>query len=274
MKISCWCSLSAWWLPPPGTWRKVLLEPLCGVRAVNAGLRDDRRGHHSQQYYTGTATTCCCWSPSGGCCGQPSGPPYRLEQSTDDEPASRWVDLAPRLAHACHSFPAVVGLWTCTPTGPRSPAQLSSPGGMSATLVLGLFVFFKQFPLDRQLISLLDQSRRSYANCSGCKLTWFRKEKLRRWASWLPVPPTRSNIPWPAILGYPNCWRRRAPCRASRPRWPKRSGSRRDAPAPVADLLSFSQQNPSEKVLVDVSALVQRALQMHEVQVQRPQHPG
>src|SRR4029077_20790546 len=35
----------------------------------------------------------------------------------------------------------------------------------------------------------------------------------------------------------------------------------------VADLLSFSQQSPSEKVLVDVTAVVQRALQMHEVQV-------
>jgi signal transduction histidine kinase len=35
----------------------------------------------------------------------------------------------------------------------------------------------------------------------------------------------------------------------------------------VADLLSFSQQNPSEKILVDVAALVQRALQMHDAQI-------
>ena len=35
----------------------------------------------------------------------------------------------------------------------------------------------------------------------------------------------------------------------------------------VADLLSFSQQNPSEKILIDVGGLVQRALQMNDVQI-------
>jgi signal transduction histidine kinase len=139
---------------------------------------------------------------------------------------------------------------------------------MAAILVLGLFVFLKQFLLDRQLISLLDESRRSYENLQRLQTHLVQKEKLASLGQLVAGAAHEINNPLAAILGYSELLASQTSLQGEQASMALRIGQQaRRTRDLVTDLLSFSQQSPSEKVLVDVTAVVQRALQMHEVQV-------
>jgi signal transduction histidine kinase len=192
-----------------------------------------------------------------------------LESFPDMEPASRWVDLAPRLAMVAILSLPLLGLWTLyADKGPPHLRNFRLLVTMAATLVLGLFVFLKQFLLDRQLISLLDESRRSYENLQRLQTHLVQKEKLASLGQLVAGAAHEINNPLAAILGYSELLASQTSLKGEQASMAQRIGQQaRRTRDLVADLLSFSQQSPSEKVLVDVTAVVQRALQMHEVQV-------
>jgi signal transduction histidine kinase len=192
-----------------------------------------------------------------------------LESFPDMEPASRWVDLAPRLAMVAILSLPLLGLWTLyADKGPPHLRNFRLLVTMAATLVLGLFVFLKQFLLDRQLISLLDESRRSYENLQRLQTHLVQKEKLASLGQLVAGAAHEINNPLAAILGYSELLASETSLKGDQASMAQRIGQQaRRTRDLVADLLSFSQQSPSEKVLVDVTAVVQRALQMHEVQI-------
>jgi signal transduction histidine kinase len=192
-----------------------------------------------------------------------------LETSAADEPASRWVDLAPRLAMIAILSLPLLGLWALfTDAGPAPLRTFRLLVTLAATLVLGLFVFFKQFLLDRQLISLLDESRRSYENLQRLQTHLVQKEKLASLGQLVAGAAHEINNPLAAILGYSELLASQTSLRGEQASMAHKIGQQaRRTRDLVADLLSFSQQSPSEKVLVDVTALLQRAIQMHDVQV-------
>jgi signal transduction histidine kinase len=192
-----------------------------------------------------------------------------LEPSVDDEPASRWVDLAPRLAMIAILSLPLFGLWTLL-AGAQPPLlrNVRLLVTLLATLFLGLFIFFKQFLLDRQLISLLDQSRQSYENLQRLQSHLVQKEKLASLGQLVAGAAHEINNPLAAILGYSELLVSEPSLRGEQATMAQKIGQQaRRTRDLVADLLSFSQQNPAEKILVDVAALVQRALQMHDVQI-------
>jgi len=192
-----------------------------------------------------------------------------LESVPDMEAASRWVDLAPRLAMVAILSLPLLGLWTLyADKGPPHLRNFRLLVTMAATLVLGLFVFLKQFLLDRQLINLLDESRRSYENLQRLQTHLVQKEKLASLGQLVAGAAHEINNPLAAILGYSELLASQTSLKGEQASMAQRIGQQaRRTRDLVADLLSFSQQSPSEKVLVDVTAVVQRALQMHEVQV-------
>ena len=192
-----------------------------------------------------------------------------LDYSRSTDFASRWVSLAPRMAMIAILSLPLLGLWALL-AGHEAPSlrNFRLLVTLAATLVLGLFVFLKQFLLDRQLIHLLDESRQSYENLERLQSQLVQKEKLASLGQLVAGAAHEINNPLAAILGYSDLLAAQTSLKGEQTAMAQKIGQHaRRTRDLVADLLSFSQQSPSEKVLIDVGALVQRALQMHDVQI-------
>ena len=192
-----------------------------------------------------------------------------LELGETVGPQSRWINLAPRLAMVAILSLPLLGFWAFY--ADRASAELRNFRllvTLAATMVLGLFVFLKQFLLDRQLISLLDESRRSYESLQRLQSHLVQKEKLASLGQLVAGAAHEINNPLAAILGYSELLAGQGTLRGEQAAMAQKIGQHaRRTRDLVADLLSFSQQNPSEKILIDIGALIQRALQMHDVQI-------
>jgi signal transduction histidine kinase len=192
-----------------------------------------------------------------------------LVVQADSESSGRWANLAPRLAMIAILSLPLLGLWALL-------ARHAAPdlrnfrllATMAATTVLGGFVFLKQVLLDRQLIRLLDESRQSYENLQRLQSHLVQKEKLASLGQLVAGAAHEINNPLAAILGYSELLAAQSSLKGEQASMAQKIGQQaRRTRDLVADLLSFSQQNPSEKILIDVGGLVQRALQMNDVQI-------
>jgi signal transduction histidine kinase len=253
-----------------GAWRRIYWNLFVASALYTLGSAITDAAINRNQYYTGSLYDLPLLM-SAGCMIWVAILARRTELDSfhDVEPASRWVDLAPRLAMVAILSLPLLGLWTLyADKGPPHLRNFRLLVTLAATLVLGLFVFLKQFLLDRQLISLLDESRRSYENLQRLQTHLVQKEKLASLGQLVAGAAHEINNPLAAILGYSELLASQTSLKGEQASMAQRIGQQaRRTRDLVADLLSFSQQSPSEKVLVDVTAVVQRALQMHEVQV-------
>jgi len=250
----------------PGNWRKVYwnLFIACSIYTLGSEMINvaiSRNQYYSGGPYDALLLVAMGWTLWTALLARR----IDLAPSPDDEPASRWIGFAPRLAMGAILSLPVLGLWTLfTDHGPARLRNFRLLVTLAATLVLGLFVFLKQFLLDRQLIALLDQSRQSYENLQRLQSQLVQKEKLASLGQLIAGAAHEINNPLAAILGYSELLAAYKPEGEQAAVVEKIAQQARRTRDLVADLLSFSQQNPSEKVLVDVSGLLQRALQMHD----------
>ena len=192
-----------------------------------------------------------------------------LDYSRSGDFPSRWVSLVPRMAMIAILSLPLLGLWALLAGHVAPPLRnFRLLVTLAATLVLGLFVFLKQFLLDRQLIHLLDESRHSYENLERLQSQLVQKEKLASLGQLVAGAAHEINNPLAAILGYSDLLAAQTSLKGEQTAMAQKIGQHaRRTRDLVADLLSFSQQSPSEKALIDAGALVQRALQMHDVQI-------
>ena len=253
-----------------GAWRKIYWNLFVGSTIYTVGSEAINAAIARGQYYSGgiydflllVSIGWLTWTAI-------SARRVDLTVQPSADTSGRWVNLAPRLAMIAILSLPLLGLWAlyADNTSPelRNFRLLAT---MAATTVLGGFVFLKQILLDRQLIHLLDESRHSYENLERLQSQLVQKEKLASLGQLVAGAAHEINNPLAAILGYSELLASQSSLQGEQASMAQKIGQQaRRTRDLVSDLLSFSQQSPSEKSLLDIGGLVQRALQMNDVQI-------
>jgi signal transduction histidine kinase len=179
---------------------------------------------------------------------------------------ARWSKLVPRLAMLALLSLPVLGVWTVLvdKSGDASRVFRISTV-LVAMLLLGAFVFLRQYIQDQALMALLQESRRGYDSQKRLQSELVQREKLASLGNLVAGAAHDINHPLAAVMTYSEqLWseeRLTDEQKALVRKIVNQAGRTRDL---VADLLSFAQQSPAEKVPVDVSVLLHRARQMLE----------
>ena len=183
----------------------------------------------------------------------------------------RWRKVLPRLAMLALLSLPVLGVWSILLDKSSPPCRAFRVFAvLSAMLVLGAFVFLRQYFQDQALMTLLRESRRGYESQKRLQTQLVQKEKLASLGTLVSGAATEINHPLTAIMNLSEqLWgQERLTDEQNRlvRKIVEQSLRTRDL---VADLLRFAQQSPGDKILVDLRVLLQRATQMLELQ-----HPG
>jgi signal transduction histidine kinase len=248
-----------------GTWKR-LYANLFGASLVYAVASEFLNAAIARgAYYSGSAydlllLVSICWFVWAAI----EGHRLKLQPAGRPQNRSRWVAVAPRMAMlAILSLPAM-GMWALLfdTSAPRL-RTFRLFACLTTMLVLGAFVFLKQYLLDHQVMKLLESSDRSYRTLQRLQNELVQKEKLASLGQLVAGAAHEINNPVTAILGYAELLSSDPCIPAEQVSMARKIGQQaRRTRDLVADLLSFAQQTPAEKAPVDVSMLLQRAVQM------------
>ncbi|HTA22199.1 MAG TPA: HAMP domain-containing sensor histidine kinase [Terriglobales bacterium] len=254
-----------------GPWKKVYWNFFIAAglytwssESINAAIT---RG----QYYTGSwydipLVTSMCWLIFAGLMARDLKP----VQQTSASPSSKWLALSPRLAMLAILSLPVMGFWSQfrDPSAPliRLFRLLVT---LAAMLVLGGFVFLRQYVLDRELMRLLEESRLSLESLKRLQTQLVQKEKLASLGQLVSGAAHEINNPVAAILGYSELLASNQDLNPAQVTMAQKIGQQaRRTRDLLSGLLSFAQQAPAEKMLVEVGPMLQRALQMKMLQME------
>ena len=245
-----------------GAWRAIYLNlfvasGLYAISSLALNMAIARGQYHTGSLYDIPFITSVGWMIWATLLARDLKPPSQPAPSG----LSRWQMLAPMLAML--SFP-VMGYWAWfLDTAPLHLRQFRLLVTLAAMLVLGLFVFLRQLLMDRELVRLLDASRSSLENMKRLQTELVQREKLASLAQLVSGAAHEINNPLAAILGYSELLAAQADGDSNQASMARKIGQQaRRTRELVSSLLSFAQQSPGEKTLLDMGSIVQRALQM------------
>src|ERR1700689_1494211 len=196
----------------------------------------------------------------------------KWDLSSHDFPLNpRWRKVIPQLAMlALLSLPAV-GFWAVVwDQSPAPSRQFRIFAVLAAMLLLGTFVFLRQYFEDQALMTLLKDSRRGYDSQKRLQSQLVQKEKLASLGNLVAGAANEINHPLAAIMSHSEqLWAQERLTDEQKRLVRKIVDQALRTRDLVADLLRFAQQSPGDKILVDLRVLLQRATQMLELR-----HPG
>jgi signal transduction histidine kinase len=249
-----------------GGWRRFYLHLLAAdvVYGINSQLLD--RAAADNTYYSGSPydialIATVAWMAAAAL----SAREWNL--TTVEFKLNRRVkNLAPRMAMLAILSLPMLGLWTVlldkSPAATREFRIFTVLGGM---LVLGGFVFIRQYIQDQALIGLLEESRRGFDSQKRLQNQLVQKEKLASLGTLVAGAAHEINHPLHAVMTYSEqLWAQEHLSEDQHSLLRKIVAQARRTSDLVANLLSFAQQTPGEKILVDLSVLLHRAVQMIE----------
>ena len=178
----------------------------------------------------------------------------------------RWKKVIPRLAMAALLSLPGLGLWTVLLDKSAAPSRVFRVATvLAAMLLLGAFVFLRQYVQDQALMALLQESRRGYENQKRLQSELVQKEKLASLGNLVAGAAHDINHPLTAIMNYSEqLWAKQRLTDEQNALVRKIVSQAQRTRDLVTDLLSFAQQSPADKIPVDISVLLQRASQMLE----------
>ena len=177
-----------------------------------------------------------------------------------------WKKVVPQLAMLAILSLPVLGVWAILDHASLAASRVFRVFAvLAAMLVLGAFVFLRQYLQDQALMDLLKESRQSYEGQKRLQDRLVQKEKLASLGTLVAGAAGEINHPLTSIMSYSEqLWAKEqlsAEQNALLRKIVTHAQRTRDL---VTNLLSFAQQAPGEKALVDVSLLLNRATQMLE----------
>ena len=256
--------LAAW--TSSGAWRRVYLNLLGAAVSYGIGAQFLDRAVTRGTYYSGslydipligsvvwmaaTALSARHWELT------------TVEFSLDP----RWRKLVPRLAMLAILSLPVLGVWTALfdySSAPERTFRIFSV--LAAMLLLGMFVFLRQYLQDQALMTLLRESRRGYDSQKRLQNQLVQKEKLASLGSLVAGAAREIDVPLKAIMNYSGqLWAQERMTDEQNRLVRKIVSQAQRTHDLVANLLSFAQQVPGEKASADLSILLHRARQMME----------
>jgi signal transduction histidine kinase len=176
----------------------------------------------------------------------------------------QWRKTLPRLAMLAILSLPVIGLWTILfDKSPATSIVFRAYTVLAAMLLLGAFVFLRQYFQDQALMTLLQESRRGYDSQTRLQNHLVQKEKLASLGTLVAGAAQEIDHPLAAIMSYSEqLWAQEGLSPEQNTLLRKIVNQARRTRDLVNDLLSFAQQAPGEKVPVDLGMLLNRATQM------------
>jgi signal transduction histidine kinase len=253
-----------------GPWKKVYWNLFIAAGLYTWSSEEINAAITRGQYYTGCwydipLVSSMCWLIFAGLMARNLKP----AQESAAPPSSKWLALSPRLAMlAILSLPAM-GFWSqFRDPSPAPIRHFRLLVTLTAMLILGGFVFLRQYVLDRELMRLLEESRQSLESLKRLQTQLVQKEKLASLGQLVSGAAHEINNPVAAILGYSELLAANQDLDAAQVTMAQKIGQQaRRTRDLLSGLLSFAQQAPAEKTLVEVGSLLQRALQMKMLQM-------
>jgi signal transduction histidine kinase len=249
-----------------GGWKRLYLHLLganvlyaVGSYALDKAVNADK--YYSGSWYDIPLVGSICWMAAAALAA-------RHDQLTSEAPPRKWQpgSIAPLLAmFAILSLP-VLGLWTFLfDHSPAASRTFRLFAVLAAMLVLGAFMFLRQYIQDQALIGLLEKSRQAYEDQQRLQNHLVQKEKLASLAHLVSGAAHEIDHPLCAIMAQSEqLWTNERLTDQQSTMVRKIVHQARRTRDLVASLLSFAQQSHGERVAVDVGTLLQRGAQMLE----------
>lgn len=137
---------------------------------------------------------------------------------------------------------------------------------LGTMMVMGAMVFLKQHLLDRELLRLLRTSQESFEDLRRVQAQLVQSEKLASLGQLVGGAAHELNNPLTAMLGYSDLLAEMPLDGEPRALAEKIGSQVRRTKALVSSLLNFARQVPTEKMLLDVNALVHTAVKLCQPQ--------
>ncbi len=247
-------------------WRRLYLHLLgaCVVYGINSQLLD--RASANSTYYSGSAYDIAligtvAWIAAAAL----SSRRWDL-QISEFSLDPRWRKLVRQLAMLAILSLPLLGLWTVLSDKSPSPTRAFRIFAvLLAMLLIGSLVFLRQYLQDQALLSLLRESREDYDRQTQLQGQLVQKEKLATLGNLVAGAAQEIDHPLSGVMSYSEqLWSQGKLTDEQNALLRKIVNQARRTRDLVSNLLSFAQQTPGEKIVVDVRVLLQRAMQIME----------